>query len=87
MKAGFQKYPIGKLVNEGTTNSSIVLAAPPIGNPAHMLVYHNLLVDPCQVSMRSFTTELNKRQQKEKSAPGAGHHDGVGAEGPASASA
>lgn len=71
MKAGFANYPIGKLEHGGTNQSSIVLAAPPLGNPVHMRIYHNLLVDLCQVSMRTFTSELSKRQMKEDAAPGA----------------
>ena len=81
MKAGFEKYPIGKLLEEGTIGSHVVFVAPPLGQPAHMCIYHNLMVDLCQVSLRIFTTEMQKRSQKEEVAPGADLAEGASGRG------
>lgn len=62
MRAGLAKFPVGKLLDAGTSNSRVVFAAPPLHNPLAKVVYHNLLVDLCQVSLRRFTTELTTKQ-------------------------
>ena len=60
MTAGFEEYPVGKLLGKGSNNSRVVFAAPPSGDRNLIVKYHNMLVDLCQVSNREFTEALQK---------------------------
>ena len=51
MVAGFQKYPVGKFVDGDSRSAHIVFAEPPLADRNLMMLYHNMLIDLCQVSL------------------------------------
>ena len=58
MEAAFKQYPVGRYVNKGYRDSYVEFAAHPLCDQQLMILYHNLLVDMCQVSARKFTTVI-----------------------------
>ena len=63
MEAGFAQYPVAKLVGKGTDSCKVVFATPPVGDRKKQIVYHNLLVDLCMVSLRQFTSGIQEKVQ------------------------
>ena len=50
MAAGLERYPVGRLMGRGTGQSRVVFAAPPGAiDQVSQTIYHNYLVDMCQV--------------------------------------
>lgn len=66
MRAAFAKYPIATLLDEGTSRSRVVFARPPEGNREQMTLYHNMLVDLCQVSLRTFTDDIRSKDAERR---------------------
>ena len=64
MAEGFKQYPVGKLLERGTPRSRVQFTAPPRGSRHEMVVYHNMLVDLCQVGARRFGDLLGEYAAK-----------------------
>ena len=63
MQAGFAKFPVGKVEHAGTPRVQVLFAAIP-EEPAERIQFHNMLVDACQVSVRTWADALSKQEQK-----------------------
>ena len=58
MSAAFEKYPIGKF-----DRGAVHFSQPP-DEPSERAIFHNYLVDCCQVSLRQFAEALSKEAKK-----------------------
>eukprot|EP00973_Karenia_brevis_P068500 9527575-Karenia_brevis.AAC.1 len=58
MKAGLIQYPVGRLENAGNSQPRVVFSAPPTGDRDAQVIFHNMLMDLCQISGRRFSSLL-----------------------------
>eukprot|EP00974_Lingulodinium_polyedra_P130811 11215302-Lingulodinium_polyedra.AAC.1 len=59
MESGFASYPVGKLLDRGNKNARVQFAAPPSNSdPVALRVYHNNLMNLCQIGARRFADLL-----------------------------
>ena len=63
MQAGFAKFPVGKVEHAGTPRVQVLFAAIP-EEPAERIQFHNMLVDACQVSVRTWPMPCQNKNRK-----------------------